>query len=186
MGERKLEQQSCTKVEANIPDVSGFDFNSESGEYAISGCDRVIIISESGKMKKAVPFSKCLKGKESARDLKIIYDFETDNIYVLNTAIKSLRRFDSEKEQVKWDSKIENGQFAPTGISKGQKMIYISYHDCIKVVTIESGKFGNPVNTKAVLDDILGLYVDEPKGIGLVSSGVDTLEGSNMFAIVAV
>ena len=186
MGERKLEEQTCTKLEPTITDVSGFDFHTDSGEYAISGRGRVVIFSESGKAKKTLPFGKCLAGKEAEKDLKTTYDSTTNSVYILNTVTKVLKRFDFSKEQVKWETKIENGQYMPYDIFKGQKMIYVSDHDCLKPIAIETGVEGKVVKTKPVIDAVLGLFVDDVRGIAVVSSASDNLKEANKFAIVAV
>ena len=177
IGERKLEAQSCTKLEPTFSEVSGFNFNPDTGEYAISGGGRVVIVSESGKTKKQLSYAKCLSGKEFTGSLKTAYDFDINSVYILNTLEKYLKRFDFGKEQLKWETNVENAQYMPREMFKGQKMVYVSYHDCIKSVAIETG---------AILSEVMGVFVDESRGMSVVSSGTDSTEGSNKFGMVAI
>ena len=186
IGERKLEAQSCTKQEPTFSEVSGFNFNPDSGEYAISGGGRVVIVSESGKTKKQLSYAKCLSGKEFTGSLKTAYDFDINSVYILNTLEKYLKRFDFGKEQLKWESKVENAQYMPREMFKGQKMVYVSYHDCIKSIAIETGAMVKTVKTGTVLSEVMGVFVDESRGMSVVSSGTDSTEGSNKFGMIAI
>lgn len=185
VGER-MEKLSSTKLEPNVSDVTGFNLNRDSLEYAISGGGRVVIVSELGKTKKTLSYAKCLSGKESAGSLKTAYDFDNNSMFILNTLEKSLKRFDCGKGQLKWESKVENAQFIPREMFKGQKTVYVSYKDCIKSVAMETGATIKTVKTGTVLGEVLGVFVDESRGVGVVSSGTDTVEGSNKFGMVAL
>ena len=186
VGEHRLEDQSCTKLEPTLSEVSGFSFNPDSREYAISGGGRVFVLSDTGKTKKTLSYAKFLSGRELAGSLKTVYDFDNNSVYILNTLEKYLKRFDFGKEQVKWESKIENGQYMPREMYKGQRMVYVSYQDCIKSVAMDKGTISKTVKTGTVVSEVLGVFVDESTGMSVVSSGVDNVDGSNKFGIVAV
>ena len=185
-GEHRLEEQSCTKLEPTVSEVNGFSFNPDSREYAISGAGKVIIVADTGRTKTTLSYAKCLAGREVAGSVKATYDFDSNSVYILNTLEKYLKRFDFGKEQVKWETKIENGQFMPREMYKGKQMVYVSYQDCIKAIAVDTGTISKTVKTGSVITDALGVFVDESAGMGVMSSGVDSVDGSNKFGIVAV
>lgn len=184
--ERKLEELSSTKLEPTFLEVTGFSYNPDSRQYAISGGGRVVIVSEIGKTKETLSYAKCLSGKESKGSLKTAYDFDINSIFILNALEKSLKRFDCGKGQLKWESKVENAQYMPREMFKGQKMVHVSYQDCIKSVAMETGATVKSLKTGTVLAEVLGVFVDELKSVAVVSSGSDTVEGSNKFGTVAL
>lgn len=186
VGEHRLEEQICTKLEPTLSEVSGFSFDPDSREYSISGAGKVIILSDTGKTKKTMSYAKCLSGREVTGSLKTAYDFDNNSVYILNTLEKYLKRFDFGKEQIKWESKIENGQNMPREMYKGKRMVYVSYQDCIKSVAMDTGTISKTVKTGTVVSEVFGVFVGESTGMSVVSSAADSVEGSNKFGIVAV
>ncbi|XP_052811734.1 uncharacterized protein LOC128239225 [Mya arenaria] len=182
----QIEVQTSTDIQCDIVDVIGFDFNDDAREYAVSGNGKLVIVMETGKTKHSLSFAACMTGKEKAADLKTSYDFEMNCMFILDTSLQSLKRFDIAANKKKWEVKIENGNLGPVALFNGTKALYILFKDGIKIVNKASGAVGKLVKTSNVVGEARGLYVDEKKNIAMISSDSQDEEKSNTFGIVAL
>ncbi|XP_060590502.1 uncharacterized protein LOC132745573 [Ruditapes philippinarum] len=161
--------------------ITGFDFDVCSSNFAVSTPEKVIILDKSGKIVKAKTYNAA--NGQSKNELVTIYNFEKDCLYILNTCDNSLKMFSFKKKRTKWKSKLEN-----TGVAKGMCLyndkLCITCGSDIAVISATSVDQIDKHKTNYILEDCLGVCVID--NVLVFSSGSDNFEISTKLAYICM
>jgi hypothetical protein len=157
--------------------ITGFDFDDCSSNFAVSTPEKVIILDKSGKTVKAKTYNAAIG--QNKNELVTIFNFKKDCLYILNTCDNSLKMFSFRKKCVKWKRKLENTGMAKNMCLYNDKLCITCGSD-IAIISATSGdQIGKP-ETNCLLEDCLGLCVID--NVLVFSSGSDNFETSTKLA----
>ena len=182
----KIEIQTSADVEPPLSTVTGFDFDDESRLYAITGDGKAVVVTETGTVKKTLSFSDGLPNKSAPSDLRTMFDFSLNCVFILDTSSGVLKKFDFADGKTKWAVKLETNKQMPVQMYPSTSGIYILFARGLCLIDKARGHQSKVTDTSKVLDRAQGICVDDKTKIAVLSAEGPDSETTNTFGIVAL
>ncbi|XP_045214273.2 uncharacterized protein LOC123564624 [Mercenaria mercenaria] len=168
-------------VHEEIPNITGFDFDEASSQFAISSPNKLVILDKSGRKMKSVQYSSV---QSPLTQMTTTYDFKRDCLYIMNMQNKTLKCFSFKTSDALWRCKYEDRSFIPRNMCLYKDTICIACRDEIALLLADDGSLAAKHDTKRLLCDCLGVYVIDD--VIVFTSNSDDFKESTKLAYVSI
>ncbi|XP_060557423.1 uncharacterized protein LOC132717864 [Ruditapes philippinarum] len=153
--DKRFEVKNTINFKLDISKVTGFDFSKTKSHFAIGTESEYVILDKKGKKIKSIRMETSVDSK----DIFSIYDFEKNNVFIINKTTKSLKCFDVQSAEVIWKRKCEDPSFQPESACLYQGKLYIASSRAVIQFSTADGKPERKHETDDLIQNCLGLCV---------------------------